>query len=116
MSVAILLLTLSTFAGTADAQPAPQPRRTDSIATIEDRVAGMKKIDGYFPLYWEDATGRLWMEISRFDAEVLYVTGVGAGLGSNDIGIDRGALSGSRIVKSNESMSVENTPMFRLAR
>jgi hypothetical protein len=38
------------------------------------------------------------MEVSRFGTEVLHSTGFGAGLGSNDIGIDRGALSGSRIV------------------
>jgi hypothetical protein len=38
------------------------------------------------------------MEIPRLDTEVLYITGLGAGLGSNDIGLDRGQLSGSRIV------------------
>ena len=39
------------------------------------------------------------MEVPKLDTEVLYSTGFGAGLGSNDIGIDRGALAGSRIVK-----------------
>ncbi len=96
-----LLALLLIGAGSAAAQPAapatPPPRRAE-IGTIEDRVAGMKKIDGYFPLYWEEAGGRLWMEISRFNTEVLYSTGLGAGLGSNDIGIDRGQLAGSRIV------------------
>ncbi len=38
------------------------------------------------------------MEISRFDREVLYVRGQSSGLGSNDIGLDRGRLMGSRIV------------------
>jgi hypothetical protein len=38
------------------------------------------------------------MEIPRFNTEVLHSTGYGAGLGSNDIGVDRGALAGSRIV------------------
>ncbi len=27
------------------------------IGTIEDRTAGMQKIDGYFPLYWDERTG-----------------------------------------------------------
>ncbi len=66
--------------------------------TIEQKTAGMKKLDGYFPLYWDDNTGHLWMEISRFNTEVLHSAGYGAGLGSNDIGIDRGALAGSRLV------------------
>ena len=59
----------------------------------------MKKIDGFFPLYWDEAGGRLFVEIPKLDTEVLHSTGFGTGLGSNDIGIDRGALTGSRIVK-----------------
>jgi hypothetical protein len=50
----------------------------------------MQKIDGYFPLYWDERTGSLWLEIPRFDSEFLYTTGLAAGLGSNDIGLDRG--------------------------
>jgi Met-zincin/Domain of unknown function (DUF5117) len=71
----------------------------EQITTIEERTAGLKKMDGFFPLYWDEAAGRLWMEVSKLDTEVLYSTGFGAGLGSNDIGIDRGALAGSRVVK-----------------
>jgi len=67
--------------------------------TIEERTANMRKLDGFFPLYWDEAAGQLFMEISRFDTEVLYITGLGSGLGSNDIGLDRGILQGSRIVK-----------------
>jgi Met-zincin/Domain of unknown function (DUF5117) len=95
-----LLACLVLAAGSVAAQPAPTPPPAGrgEIGTIEDRIAGMKKIDGYFPLYWEESAGRLWMEISRFDTEVLYSTGLGAGLGSNDIGLDRGQLAGSRIV------------------
>jgi hypothetical protein len=59
----------------------------------------MRKIDGFFPLYWDEAAGQLWMEIARFDTEILYINGLGAGLGSNDIGLDRGQLSGSSIVR-----------------
>lgn len=67
--------------------------------TIEERTAKMKKIDGFFPLYWDEAAGQLWLEIPRLNTEVLYVTGLASGLGSNDIGIDRGGLSGTKIVK-----------------
>jgi hypothetical protein len=65
---------------------------------IEDRTAGMQKIDGYFPLYWDDRTGSLWLEIPRFDTDFLYTTGLAAGLGSNDIGLDRGAEGSARLV------------------
>ena len=69
------------------------------LPSIEKRTARMKKLDGFLPLYWHESKGELWMEISRFDTEILYLTGLGAGLGSNDIGLDRGRISGSRVVK-----------------
>ena len=69
-----------------------------ALRTIEDRTASMRKLDGFFPLYWDSAGGQLFMEIPRLNTEVLHVMGLGAGLGSNDIGIDRGGLQASRIV------------------
>jgi hypothetical protein len=66
--------------------------------TIEDKTRGMTKLDGYFPLYWDDHAGLLWLEIPRFDADFLYITGLAAGLGSNDIGLDRGQAGDSAIV------------------
>ncbi|HUB81357.1 MAG TPA: zinc-dependent metalloprotease [Bryobacteraceae bacterium] len=69
--------------GGAGATAGPPP-------TIEYRTNGMRKIDGYFPLYWDERTGSLFLEIPRFDSDFLYVTGLAAGLGSNDIGLDRG--------------------------
>src|ERR1017187_2605251 len=66
--------------------------------TIEERTTGMQKLDGYFPLYWDERTGSLWLEIPRFDSDFLYTTGLAAGLGSNEIGLDRGQEGASRIV------------------
>jgi hypothetical protein len=71
----------------------------DPLPSIEEKTAGMQRIDGFFPLFWDDDAGQLWMEISRFDTEVLHLNGLGAGLGSNDIGLDRGQMGGSRIVE-----------------
>jgi hypothetical protein len=66
--------------------------------SIEERVAGMQKLDGYFPLYWDERGGNLYLEIPRFDTEFLYTTGLAAGLGSNDLGLDRGQEGGGRLV------------------
>jgi len=66
--------------------------------SIEDKTAGMRKLDGFFPVYWDEGEGRLYLEISRFSQEILHATGFAAGLGSNDIGIDRGAQAGSDVV------------------
>jgi hypothetical protein len=66
--------------------------------SIEERTVGMRKLDGYFPLYWDERTGTLWLEIPRFNTEILYSTGLSAGLGSNDVGLDRGESGNGRIV------------------
>jgi hypothetical protein len=90
VALAALLLSSPTFAQ----RPAAGPPRT-----IEERTASMRKLDGFFPLYWDSTAGQLFMEIPRINTEVLHVAGLGAGLGSNDIGLDRGQLQGSRIVR-----------------
>ena len=69
-----------------------------ALRSIEERTASMRKLDGFFPLYWDSAGGQLFMEIPRLNTEVLHMMGIGAGLGSNDIGIDRGGSQGARIV------------------
>lgn len=71
---------------------------TSRAPSIEERTAGLQKFDGFVPLYWDERAGVLWLEIPRVDTEVLYVTGLSAGLGSNDIGLDRGQAGGGRIV------------------
>jgi hypothetical protein len=68
------------------------------LPAIEERTAGMRKLDGYFPLYWDERTGNLWLEIARFDNDFLMATGLAAGLGSNDIGLDRGMEDGGKLV------------------
>jgi hypothetical protein len=80
-------------------QPAQGQQRPAALQSIEDRTSGMKKLDGYFPLYWDERTGSLLLEIPRFDTDFLYTNGLSAGLGSNDIGLDRGTGRGSRLVQ-----------------
>jgi hypothetical protein len=66
--------------------------------TISAKIAGSQKIDGYIPLYWDAAQGKLWLEISRFNTELLYQISLSAGVGSNPIGLDRGQLGGTHLV------------------
>src|SRR5260370_26122827 len=65
---------------------------------IEERTLGMQKLDGYFPVYWDERTGNLWLEVPRLDTDFLYATGLAAGLGANDIGLDRGQEGGGKVV------------------
>ena len=94
----------------------PLPQATD-LPSIADKTEGMERIDGFLPLYWDEDQGRLWMEIPQLDQEMIHYVGFGAGLGSNDLGLDRGALRGSRIVKfervGRKAMMVQPNYRFR---
>jgi len=58
----------------------------------------MTHLDGYFPLFWDERSGNLFLEIPRFDTDFLLTAGLAAGLGSNDIGLDRGRQGAGRLV------------------
>ncbi len=67
--------------------------------SIAERTAGMERRPGLLPLHWDAATGTLWMEIARLDQDLLYVRSLAAGVGSNDIGLDRGQLGATALVR-----------------
>jgi len=71
--------------------------------TIAEKTAGAQKLPGYFNLYWDAKQGKLWLEIDKWSTEFLYQSGLPAGIGSNDIGLDRGQLGKTGIVRFERS-------------
>lgn len=69
------------------------------LPSIEEKTKDLKKFEGFMNFYWDESAGKIWLEINKLDTEILYVASLPAGLGSNDIGLDRGLLGGERIVK-----------------
>ncbi|HKW32903.1 MAG TPA: zinc-dependent metalloprotease [Candidatus Acidoferrum sp.] len=88
----------SAEAGAASAGQAPA-----QLPTIGEKTAGMHRLAGYFNLYWDAKQGKLWLEIDKWGTEFLYQSGLPAGIGSNDIGLDRGQLGATRIVRFDRS-------------
>ena len=65
------------------------------LPDIGQKTAGMNKYPGFFSFYWDAGTGKVWLEIDKFDTEFLYVSSLSAGIGSNDLvqytlAVDRG--------------------------
>lgn len=54
--------------------------------------------DGYFKVHYDESADKLYVEVDKVGNEFLYVHSLRTGLGSNDIGLDRGQLGGSAIV------------------
>ena len=98
-SIGVILATVSGATAQPAAQAAGRTTGGGPVASIEDRTNGLRKIDGYFPLYWEERTGSMFVEVPRFDTDFLFTTGLSAGLGSNDIGLDRGQGGQGKIVQ-----------------
>lgn len=69
------------------------------LPAIGDKTGKFRKLPGYFNLYWDERHGKLWLEIDKWDTEFLYVDSLPAGLGSNDVGLDRGHPGDMRVVK-----------------
>src|SRR5947209_10803758 len=66
--------------------------------TIAAKTAQSRKLAGLLPLYWDAGSGKLWLEIDALDRELLFIDSLPAGVGSNDIGLDRGQYGDPRIV------------------
>jgi hypothetical protein len=62
-------------------------------------LSKMSKKDGFVPFYLDEEKGKIYLEISSLDKEFLYVNSLTAGVGSNDIGLDRGQLGDNRVVE-----------------
>jgi hypothetical protein len=72
-------------------------------ASMAEKTKDAQKLAGYFNLYWDARAGKLWLEIDKWDAEFLYQSSLPAGVGSNDIGLDRGQMGETRIVRFERS-------------
>src|SRR6185503_6878458 len=74
-------------------------------------------LPGFVPLYWDGELGKMWLELARFDQDLLYVDSLPTGLGSNDIGLYRGQLGRARVVRFTRSgpkvLLVEQNLAFR---
>jgi Met-zincin/Domain of unknown function (DUF5117) len=69
------------------------------LPTIADKTKLFRKLEGYFPLYWDERKGKLWLEIWLWNSEFLFLDSLPAGVGSNDIGLDRGQPGEGRVVE-----------------
>jgi hypothetical protein len=71
---------------------------------IDEFAQGKRQLDGMFAVLVDDGAAKVYLILPAPDenghvAELIYVEGLVSGLGSNEIGLDRGQLGGSRYVR-----------------
>ena len=64
-----------------------------------DGNKNLEKFNGFFDFHYSDETGKIYLEVDTLDTEFLYVHSLSTGLGSNDLGLDRGQLGDGVLVK-----------------
>ncbi|MFI5213351.1 MAG: zinc-dependent metalloprotease [Gemmatimonadales bacterium] len=95
-----LLLALTSLARSATAQTPPAPSQRPAVGTdIAAATSRMEKRDGFLPLYLDGENGKLLAELPSDTARMLVCTELATGLGSNPIGLDRGANGGCDVAR-----------------
>ncbi|HEV8496900.1 MAG TPA: zinc-dependent metalloprotease [Gemmatimonadaceae bacterium] len=89
------ILAIAVQSGTTRAQATTTP----VASSIAARTAGMDRRDGFLPIYLDARQGRILLEIPRDSTRALCLITQATGLGSNPIGIDRGASGASYVAR-----------------
>ncbi len=74
----------------APALAAAQPAGAGAAAPAPAAAAG-ERLDGFLPIRLDPATGRIVLELPADTTRALLLTSLATGLGSNPVGLDRGA-------------------------
>lgn len=87
------------------------------IKNMADFTSGMQHHAGYVDFYWDENQGKIYLQIDQFNQDLLYVYYLQSGVGSNDIGLDRGQIGGYSLVQfqrfGNKVMMVEPNQSYR---
>lgn len=69
------------------------------IAQTFQKTKDMKPYNGFFNFYYETSKDKIYLQVNELNQEFLYVNALAAGVGSNNIGLDRGQLGQTAVVK-----------------
>lgn len=67
--------------------------------SIEEFVDGLQVKKGFFTFYYQQSEDKIFLEISSFDQPLLFHSSLPQGVGSNDIGLDRGQMGQTRLIE-----------------
>ena len=70
----------------------------DAAENMAARLESYEALPGFVDMYWDDEGGRLYLSLDTFDEDFLYQSSLARGIGSNDLGLDRGQLGATKVV------------------
>lgn len=69
-----------------------------SNSQFAEKSKDYQKFNGLFNFFYDDANDKIFLEVENLEEEFLYVYSLSSGIGSNDIGLDRGQLGDEQVV------------------
>ena len=93
------------FVAVASAQNSTSEAQHKTPPTIDQKTTGMQKLSGFFTYFWDARDGKLWLQIDKWNTPFLYYESLPNGVGSNDVGLDRGQPGKTEVVHFERSGS-----------
>lgn len=107
-----LILTAS-FSSATYAQSST-PVTTSAVAQF---TAEMRAHEGFFTFYHDQSQGKIYLQVPKQQQQFIFQTSLPWGLGSNDIGLDRGQLGATRLasfyLEGDKILLLQHNTQFR---
>ncbi len=68
------------------------------LPPLDTVVESIQPQEGFIDLYWDENGGRLLFALDELNEPLIYQSSLARGVGSNDLGLDRGRLGQTRLV------------------
>ncbi len=69
-----------------------------ALPSVTEFTKDMTHKDGYLPFYYDASSDKIYLHVNKLDEQMLLQTSLPQGVGSNDIGLDRGQLGEGHLV------------------
>ena len=72
-----------------------------SVSFAGERIEShsREEFTGFFNFSYEEKTDKIFLEVDKLNEDFLYVYSLASGVGSNDIGLDRGQIGDGVVVQ-----------------
>ncbi|TMN84924.1 MULTISPECIES: zinc-dependent metalloprotease [unclassified Pseudoalteromonas] len=70
-----------------------------AIKSIDEFTTQMNHFPGYYSFFYDTQNGKVYLKVDKFEQPFLLQQSLPYGIGSNDIGLDRGQLGNTHLVK-----------------
>ena len=111
VSLILLLATLTLTPAKAEAET------NNELPSIGEFSQAMQEHSGYFRFFYAPQQDKIYLEVPRQNQAFIFQTSLPWGLGSNDIGLDRGQLGATRlarfIIAGNKVLLQQENTQFR---